>query len=257
MDGRGDSAYQKVLATGSQLSDLAHLNTNHGVYGESFVKFLHDQSTRQREEDADPFLIQQKRRETATARISNGSRLTAGIFVCAKGHHLNGGALDIIKRSKEKKEQERLAKDNKNLKERQELKRRIAIVLTKGNYPMRWNVADLKTMVQWFKLSANPAMPARKEELIERYKQKKLRKVHDGSYLEDARDDRHGNDDFIVAVLKKDDNDEVLRDDELLRDDEADVTLPVIMPEALMADDSEDAQYDEEFELMDWGAWIN
>jgi hypothetical protein len=119
--------------------------------------------------------------------------------VCAQGHHVNGDALPILKRSKKKKEQERLAKGNKNLKERQELKRRITIVLTKGNDSTRWNAADLKTMVQWFKLPA---------ELIGRYKQKKLRKVHDGSYLEDSRDDRHGHDDVIVAVF--DDNDEVL-----------------------------------------------
>jgi hypothetical protein len=40
--------------------------------------------------------------------------------------------------------------------------------------------------------------------------------VHDGFYLEDARDDGNGTDDIIVAVLKNDDNDEVLRDDEVL-----------------------------------------
>jgi hypothetical protein len=48
MDERGDSAYQQLLATGSQLADLAHLNTTHGVSGESFVKFLHDQAIRKR-----------------------------------------------------------------------------------------------------------------------------------------------------------------------------------------------------------------
>jgi hypothetical protein len=202
-------------------------------------------------------LIQQKRRETATARIANGSRLTDGLFVCAEGHHVNGDALAIIKRYKEKKEQERLANDNKKLKERQELKRRIAIVLTKGNDPTRWNVADLKTMVQWFKLPANPAMPAQKQELIVWYEQTKLRKVHDVSYLEDARDDGNGNDDVIVAVFKNDDNDEVLRDDEVLQDDEADVTLLVIMTKSLTADGSKDEQSDDEFELMDWGAGIN
>jgi hypothetical protein len=48
-----------------------------------------------------------------------------------------------------------------------------------------------------------------------------------------------------------------LRDDEVLRDDKAVVTLPAIMPEALMADDFEDDESDDEFELMDWGARIN
>jgi hypothetical protein len=106
VDGRGDPAYRKVLATGSPLAYLAHLNTTHGVSGESFLKFLHDQSTRERQEDGDPLMIQQKRRETEAARIANGGRLTAGLFVCAKGHNVNGDALAIIKRSKEKKEQE-------------------------------------------------------------------------------------------------------------------------------------------------------
>jgi hypothetical protein len=55
--------------------------------------------------------------------------------VCAEGHHVDGDALAIIKRSKDKKEQERLAKEKKKLKERQELKRKIAIVLTKGSDP--------------------------------------------------------------------------------------------------------------------------
>jgi hypothetical protein len=102
MDERGDSAYRKVLATGSQLADLVHLNSTHGVSSKSFVKFLHYQATRQREEDVDPLLIQQKRRETSTERIANGSRLAAGLFMCAEGHHVNGDALDIVKRSKEK-----------------------------------------------------------------------------------------------------------------------------------------------------------
>jgi hypothetical protein len=57
--------------------------------------------------------------------------------VRAEGHHSNGDAQAIIKIHKEKKEKERLAKENKKLKERQELKRRIAIVITKGNDPTR------------------------------------------------------------------------------------------------------------------------
>jgi hypothetical protein len=60
LDERGESAYRKVLATCSQVADLAHLNTTHGVSGKPFSWFLHDQATRQREEDTDPLLIPKK-----------------------------------------------------------------------------------------------------------------------------------------------------------------------------------------------------
>jgi hypothetical protein len=46
-------------------------------------------------------------------------------------------------------------------------------------------MSDLKVMVQWFKLPSNPAMPARKLDVIERYKQTKLRTVQDVTYRDD------------------------------------------------------------------------
>jgi hypothetical protein len=39
--------------------------------------------------------------------------MTDGIFVCAKGHHDNGYDMDIVKRSEENKEQQRLVKENR------------------------------------------------------------------------------------------------------------------------------------------------
>ena len=126
---------------------------------------------------------------------------------------------------------------------------------------MQWNVADLKVMVQWFKLPDDPEMPARKQELIQRYEHKKLRTVQDVTYLDD---DENDSDDVIidavVPVLNTND-DEMLREDvgeaDVLTDVTADMTKPGI-PEAPMAHDSEEEeQSDDELEVIDCTAGIN
>jgi hypothetical protein len=43
----------------------------------------------------------------------SGARMTGGLLVSSKGHHVSGDALAFIKRSREKKEQESLVRDNK------------------------------------------------------------------------------------------------------------------------------------------------
>jgi hypothetical protein len=98
-------------------------------------------------------------------------------------------------------------------------------------------------MFQWFKLLAGPEIPAQKQELIEQYKQTKLRKMQDVDYLDD-------NDDVIMDNIGPVKNE---NDGAILQDDEANVT----MPEVLMVDNSKEAQSDDEFELIDWASGIN
>jgi hypothetical protein len=59
------------------------------------------------------------------------------------------------------------------------------VVLTKGTNPSNLNVDDLKKMVKWFKLPSDPALPTRRQDLIERYEQMKLRTIT-GTILPDA-----------------------------------------------------------------------
>jgi hypothetical protein len=81
-------------------------------------------------------------------------------------------------------------------------------------------------------------MPARKQELVERYEQTKLRKLQDVAYL----DDNNENDDVIMddAVHVSTENDQAY----------------VMMLEVLMADDYEEQKSDHEFELIDWATGI-
>ena len=103
----------------SELAPLDEINTTNGVSGESFSKFLEVQEIKQREEGTYRLSQQSRMRETAASRIAHGARMTAGLFVCSEGHHANGEALAIIKRSREKKEQERLVRENKKKRERE------------------------------------------------------------------------------------------------------------------------------------------
>jgi hypothetical protein len=57
LEGRGESAYRKVLETGRELANLDDLNTTNGISGESFSKFLQAQATIQREEETAPLVL--------------------------------------------------------------------------------------------------------------------------------------------------------------------------------------------------------
>jgi hypothetical protein len=56
-------------------------------------------------------LVKHQNKETATQLLAEGSRCTAGLFVCAYGHHTNGDDLVFVKRSIEKREQTKLKKN--------------------------------------------------------------------------------------------------------------------------------------------------
>jgi hypothetical protein len=75
-----------------------------------------------------------------------------------------------------------------------------------------------------------------------------LRKVEDMAYL----DDENENDDVIIDafVSMLNENDDDMYDD-------AYVNIDVTMHDVLMADDSEEEQSDDEFELIDWTTGIN
>jgi hypothetical protein len=61
-----------VQQTGSELESLNNLNTTSGFSGESFCKFMQQESIQQREDATYPFLIQQRRGETVKVQLSKG-----------------------------------------------------------------------------------------------------------------------------------------------------------------------------------------
>jgi hypothetical protein len=185
VDGRGKWAYRTVQKTGSELKSLGDLNTTIGVSGKTFCKFLHQEATKQREEATYPLTIQWRRSETAKAKLSKGTRCTAGVYVCAEGHHVSGNALEIVIRAKDMNEQKMLATVEKKKSESNELRQRVAAVITKDDNPSTWNVDDLKNMVKWFKFPSDPALPTCRKELFEICEQTKLRTVR-GAFLPDA-----------------------------------------------------------------------
>jgi hypothetical protein len=177
--GHDESAYHKVQQTGSELTRLNDLNRTSGVSNESFSRFLHQESTTKREEATYPLIIQQRRCETENAQLSKGKRCTAGVYVCAEGHHFSRNALEIAIRANERNEQKMLATMDKKKTERDELRQKVVAVLIKVTQPSCWNVDNHKNMVKWFKRPSDPALPTRRQELIEIYDHMKLITVRD------------------------------------------------------------------------------
>jgi hypothetical protein len=51
-------------------------------------------------------------------------------------------------------------------------------------------MSDMKVVVQWFKIPPDPAVPARKQDIMQRYEQTKLRTVQqDVTYEDDNADE--------------------------------------------------------------------
>jgi hypothetical protein len=116
---------------------LVELNTKTGVSGESFTKFLHAKAVKQRKEATDPMIIHQRRCVFAMEKIPEETRCTAGVYVCTDGHHLNGNALEMVKRAHQRKSKKKLEIEQRKNSERQDLQVKLHTVLTKGANPSK------------------------------------------------------------------------------------------------------------------------
>jgi hypothetical protein len=102
-------------------------------------------------------------------------------------------------------------------------------------------------MVQWLKIPLDPAMPARKQDLVQRYEKTKLRTVQDVTY-----EDENADVEVLNAIM-----DVVVNGDiPVVNGDEAEQEMvnenEERTDEQLSVDCCDDEASDDEFELIDW-----
>jgi hypothetical protein len=170
---RGESAYHKAHASGCDIVDLTELNTHTGCSGDSFMLFVEEAVKAKHHTHTDPLRAHLLKRQTATNKFEEGKRTTAGLHVCVEGHHVGQFALDIINKTREKKEKEASDKVNKKLKEIQDLNRKVVAALDKGGLPEHWTAINLKHMVQWYKIYVDPALPNNRQGLLDQFEKTK------------------------------------------------------------------------------------
>jgi hypothetical protein len=124
--------------------------------GTAFESSYRRNHNKKKEDATEQLLIQQLNKETVTKHLDEGGRLTTGIYVFVEGHHVKGDSLAFVKRSTEKREQEKLDRDQKKSRERHDLKQNYDAILAKGDTPQGWTVSDLNTLCNGSSLRLTP-----------------------------------------------------------------------------------------------------
>jgi hypothetical protein len=131
---KGESAYHKAHTSDCGVVDLTELKTQIGRSGDSFMMFVEEAAKAKQFTNTDPLRVHLPKRQTTTKKLEEGKYTTAGLQVCVKGHHMGQFALDIINKTKEKKDKDASEMVKKKSKERQDLNHKVVAALTKGAY---------------------------------------------------------------------------------------------------------------------------
>ena len=108
-------------------------------------------------------------------RLKKSKKLTAGVLYKNGAARIGATTLEILKENK----QDQIIKEQRKLRKEQtaylKLKEEADKVLSSGTELEKMTIKDLKTLVKLHKLRSDGAMPTKKEDLIDKYKQWKDR----------------------------------------------------------------------------------
>jgi len=116
--------------------------------------------------------MRQKRHETAKRSLENHEkRCSAGLIAAAGKFSLNEDVLAYVRQTKEQ-EQEKIHQQQLRKKDIYDtLQAKVSAIREKNLPPEKWSVADLNTMLQWYKNNSDTAMPTKKVDKLARYYQ--------------------------------------------------------------------------------------
>lgn len=149
-------------------SPPSELNLTEGLAGTLIDKIL---QTRNRSDARNGVNLEEQHRkqvQSALDAIKAGKRVTAGLHVAAGRFSLNGNLLDDISAKQTEREEKLCEKRNKKIQEHQALKNKVAAIRELGKTNNELNVAQLRTMVSWFKQPQDLPMPTTRQLLVTR-----------------------------------------------------------------------------------------
>jgi hypothetical protein len=125
-----------------------------------------------------------RRRETAQKKLDMGKRLTAGIRAAAENHCIDTECMAILRRQRENNRQKEVDKVRKEEEVKNKLLAQVRAVLANEKPPNQWSLEEwacsrIKVMCMFYKNKDNKALPSRKNDMFERYKQTRHRRSLD------------------------------------------------------------------------------
>jgi hypothetical protein len=124
------------------------------------------------------------RRETAQKKLDMGKHLTAGIWDAAGNHCIDTECMAILRRQRENNRQKEVDKVRKEEEVKNKLLAQVRAVLANEKPPDQWSLEEwtclrLKVMCMFYKNKDDKALPSRKNDMFERYKQTRHRRSLD------------------------------------------------------------------------------
>jgi hypothetical protein len=165
------------------------LNTTEGVAGDTIDLFMEEKTRREKLQGVDRATRDRHRRETAQKKIDMGKPLTAGVWAATGNHCIDTECMAILHRQREKQNQKELDKVEKEEASKNKLLSQVKAVLSNKQPPEEltleeWTCPRLKVVCMYYKNKEDKALPSRKNDLFERYKQTRHRRSLDDVRLQ-------------------------------------------------------------------------
>jgi hypothetical protein len=149
---------------------VSELNTNQGLAGTLIDRIVLESNREARLRGSSLADVIKKRQETAKKNLENHEkRCTAGLLASSGQFSLGVNVLEHQRRSKEIEEEKRIQKAARAKDIYDVLQAKVTAIREKNLPPEKWTVAELNTMLQWYKRPDNAAMPNKKADKLARY----------------------------------------------------------------------------------------
>ena len=178
-DNNNSSGTQQTLESTKPVSDVAvrpgNLNLHHGLAGTLVDSIV---ETRMRDDSRNGVNmeeIQRRRMQTDQHIMNSKKRVTAGLL-SASGSFCAGPEVFALLRAKRQEQQEqRSEREEKKLRDYNALRNRVQAIKALNKEHAQLNVAQLRTMVVWYKASNDSAVPTTRDLLLTRLLETSMR----------------------------------------------------------------------------------
>jgi hypothetical protein len=161
--------------------NLNSLNITEGIAGDTIKLFLEEKARREELDGMDRAGRERRRQERSQKKLDMGKRLTDGIWAAAGNHCIDTECMAILRRQRENNRQKEVDKVRKEEEVKNKLLAQVRAVLANEKPPDQWSLEEwtcsrLKVMCMFYKNKDDKALPSRKNDMFERYKQTRHRR---------------------------------------------------------------------------------
>jgi hypothetical protein len=167
------------LESTKPVSDVAvrpgDLNLHHGLAGTLVDSIV---ETRMRDDSRNGVNmeeIQRRRMQTAQDIMNSKKRVTAGLLSASGSFCVEPEVFALLRAKRQEQQEQRSEREEKKLRDYNALRNRVQAIKALNKEHAQLNVAQLRTMVVWYKASNDSAVPTTRDLLLTRLLETSMR----------------------------------------------------------------------------------